>query len=139
MLTFEEQTAANSLALTHAPFRASVGRRGLKMEEIVGLSSTVGWYGEEGTSRRIVKVMFCYLDGTVNLYMRPIEGITVTVDLDEMKVIAYRDRLMVPVPKADGTDFRESKQKPPFGPRLKGITVVQPDGPSFTIHGHQIR
>lgn len=138
MLTFEEQTAANSLALTHAPFRASVGRRGLKMEEIVGLSYTVGWYGEEGTSRRIVKVMCCYLDGTVNLYMRPIEGITVTVDLDEMKVIAYHDRLMVPVPKADGTDFRESKQKPPFGPRLKGITVVQPEGPSFTIHGHQI-
>ena len=105
----------------------------------MGLSFTVGWYGEEGRSRRIVKVMFCYLDGSVNLYMRPIEGITVTVDLDEMKVIAYLDRLTVTVPKANGTDYRESEQKPPFGPRLKGITVVQPDGPSFTVHGHQIR
>ena len=119
ILTFEEQTAANSLALSYAPIRASVSKRGLKVEEIVGLSFTVGWYGEEGRSRRIVRVMFCYLDGTVNIFMRPIEGITVTVDLDEMKVIEHRDRLMVTVPKADGTDYRESAQKPPFGSLLK--------------------
>ncbi|XP_059649796.1 amine oxidase [copper-containing] alpha 3, peroxisomal-like isoform X2 [Cornus florida] len=57
--------------------------------------------------------MCYYLDGTVNLYMRPIEGITVIFYLDEMKIKDYSDRSMVPVRKADGTDYRESKQKPP--------------------------
>lgn len=33
----------------------------------------------------MVRVMEFYLDGTVNFYMRPVEGVTVTVDLDEME------------------------------------------------------
>ena len=87
----------------------------------------------------LYKVFCFYLDGTVNLYMRPIEGITLTVDLDQMEIIGYQDRAIVPVPKSDGTDYRESEMKPPFRPSLKEITVVQPDGPSFTVDGHIIR
>ncbi|KAA8527605.1 hypothetical protein F0562_035000 [Nyssa sinensis] len=138
-LTFEEQTAANKLPLTYAPFVASISKRGLKLEEVGCGSFSVGWYGEKRKTNRVVKVMCYYLDGSVGIYMRPIEGITTIVDLDEMKITGYSDRLMVPVPKADGTDFRGSKQKPPFPPRLKEITVFQPKGPSFTISGHSIR
>lgn len=46
---------------------------------------------------------------------------------------------MVPMPKAAGTDYRASVQKPPFGARLSAVTVEQPDGPSFEIHGHSVR
>ncbi|XP_017974652.1 PREDICTED: primary amine oxidase [Theobroma cacao] len=139
LLTFEEQTAANQLPFKYAPFLASISKRGLKIEEVVCGSFTVGWHGEEKKNRRIVKVMCYYLDGTVNLYMRPIEAITVTVDLEEMKIIHFQDRFMIPVPKAAGTDYRESEQRAPFGPQLKGITVMQPDGPSFTIDGNRVR
>ncbi|GMY27420.1 primary amine oxidase-like, partial [Fagus crenata] len=145
LLTFEEQIAASTLPLSYKPFLASVNKRGLKIEEVVCGSFTVGWYGESSRNKkkkkkkRVVKVMCFYLDGTVNLYMRPLEGVTVTVDLEEMKIIGFRDRITVPMPKADGTDYRELKQKPPFGPRLNGITVVQPDGPSFQIKGHRVR
>ncbi|XP_021291015.1 primary amine oxidase-like isoform X1 [Herrania umbratica] len=139
LLTFEEQTAANQLPFKSAPFLESISKRGLKIEEVVCGSFTVGWFGEEKKNRRIVKVMCYYLDGTVNLYMRPIEAITVTVDLEEMKIIHFQDRFMIPVPKAAGTDYRESEQRAPFGPQLKGITVVQPDGPSFTIAGNRVR
>ncbi|KAL8524638.1 hypothetical protein ACS0TY_014295 [Phlomoides rotata] len=45
--------------------------------------------------------MCYYLDGTVNMYMRPIEGISVTVDLDEMKITAFRKR--------PGHDYRETQ------------------------------
>lgn len=75
----------------------------------------------------------------MNLYMRPIEGITVTVDLDTMEIVRYHDRLVIPVPKAEGTDYRESEQKPPFVPYVKSITVVQPEGPSLSIDGNTIR
>ncbi|CAK9139672.1 unnamed protein product [Ilex paraguariensis] len=139
LLTFEEQTAANKLPLTYAPFIASISKRGLKVEEVVCGSFTVGWYGEKKRTKRIIKVMCYYLDGTVNLYMRPIEAVTVTVDLDQMKIIGFLDRLTVVVPKADGTDYRRSEQMPPYGPQLKGIRVVQPEGPSFTIDGHTVR
>ncbi|CAL5413336.1 unnamed protein product [Camellia sinensis] len=138
MLTFEEQVAANKLPLTYAPFIASIDKRGLKLEEVVCGSFTVGWFGEERTNR-VVRVMCYYLGGTVNLYMRPIEGMTVTVDLEMMKIKGYYDRLMVPVPKGEGTDYRGSKQKPPFGPSVERIAVLQSDGPSFTIDGHTIR
>lgn len=73
------------------------------------------------------------------MYVRPIEGITAVVDLEEMKIIEYHDRFRVPVPKAEGTEYRESKQKPPFGPLLRGLATMQSDGPGFEIDGHTIR
>lgn len=139
LLNFEEQIAASKLATTYAPFIASIGKRGLKVEEVVCGSFTIGWYGEEERTNRVVRVMCYYLDGTVNLYMRPIEGITVTVDLDTMEIVRYYDRMVIPVPKAEGTDYRESEQKPPFVPSVKAVTVVQPEGPSFSIDGNTIR
>ncbi|KAJ1423799.1 Copper amine oxidase [Sesbania bispinosa] len=42
------------------------------------------------------------------------------------------------VAKAEGTEYRASKLKPPFGPKLKGIAVTQHDGPGFTIDGHSV-
>ncbi|XP_027164837.1 primary amine oxidase-like [Coffea eugenioides] len=137
LLNFAEQTAANRLPLTYAPFIASIKKRGLKLEEVICQSFTIGWFGEQKT-KRIVREMCYYLDGTINLYMRPIEGITLTVDLDEMKIIGYRDRLIVPVPKAEGTDYREVKQKQPVSSPIKPITMLQPHGPSFNIEGHVV-
>lgn len=103
------------------------------------MSFGVGWYGQTANQGRRVKVMCYYLDGTVNLYMRPIEGITVTVDLDDMKIFNFVDRVVVPVPKQEGTDYRESMQKTPTWPNLNPMTVVQPDGPSFTLNGQLVK
>ncbi|KAL5541582.1 hypothetical protein UlMin_009292 [Ulmus minor] len=139
VLQLGEQIAAIDLGKKYPPFAAAARRRGLKVEEIVCSSYTVGWYGERESDRRLVKIMCYYMDGTVNIYMRPVEGITVTVDLETMEIVGFVDRLVVSVPKGEGTEYRESKQKPPFGPQLKGVRVEQPEGPSFTIEGHSIR
>lgn len=130
ILNYAEQLAASKLAFSYPAFISSINKRGLKLEEVVPLSFTVGWFGEE-PSKRVVRVMCYYLDGTVNLYMRPIEGITLTVDLDEMKIIGYRDRITVPVPKADGTDYRGSK--------FEDTSIFQVYGPGFTLDGHVLR
>ena len=87
----------------------------------------------------MLKIPCFYTDGTANLYMRPIEGVTIVVDLDDMKIIEYYDRLMVPVPEAEGTEYRLSKQNPPFGPPLNGVSAMPPDGPGFKIDGHNVR
>ncbi|WCJ23742.1 Copper amine oxidase family protein [Euphorbia peplus] len=138
-LTFEEQTSANQLPFQHAAFLTSICRRGLEIEETGCMSLGVGWFGEKKKSKRIVRVICYYLNGSVNFYVRPIEGITLTVDLDEMKIVGFVDRQVVPVPKADGTDYRGSEQVPPFPARLRGVAMVQPDGPNFEINGHNIK
>ncbi|KAK9288017.1 hypothetical protein L1049_016462 [Liquidambar formosana] len=138
MLTMGEQTNASELPLNYPPFVASVSKRGLDLSDVVCSTFSVGWFGEE-KSKRVLKILCFYIDGTANLYVRPLEGISVVVDLDEMKIVEYYDRELVPVPKAEGTEYRASKQKPPFGPRLSGAAIMQPDGPGFTIDGHTVR
>ncbi|PIN17120.1 Primary-amine oxidase [Handroanthus impetiginosus] len=113
MLNNEEQKAANDLLLKYAPFMALIAKRGLNLSEVVFDTLTIGWYGEKNT-KRVVAVICYHSDGTINFYMRPIEGVMATIDLDEMKIIGYRDPLVVPIPKADGTDYRESRQDPPL-------------------------
>jgi primary-amine oxidase len=49
-------------------------------------------------SKRVLKLLCFYIEGTINLYLRPLEGITLMVDLDEMKIVEYFDRFIVPVP-----------------------------------------
>ncbi|WCJ23745.1 Copper amine oxidase family protein [Euphorbia peplus] len=138
-LTDEEQESATELPFQYAPFLGSIRRRGLDVEEVVCSSFTVGWFGEQERRKRVIKVLCYYAEDTINFYVRPIEGISLTVDLDEMKIVRYRDRRVVTVPKADGTDYRESKQEPPFAPRLRAVSMVQCDGPNFEIDRHTIR
>ena len=56
----------------------------------------------------MLKVLCFYVDGTMNLYVRPVEGITLVVDIDEMKIVEYYDMFIVPTPKAEGTEYKES-------------------------------
>ncbi|RWR77716.1 primary amine oxidase [Cinnamomum micranthum f. kanehirae] len=137
--TFAELEAATSLPFTYPSFIESVTKRGLDMTQVVCEIYLVGWFGEVRKGKRMAKITCNYRGGTDNFFMRPLEGVTVTVDLDAMAITGYYDRIRVPIPKAEGTDYRASKQKPPFAKPTNGITVVQPDGPSFTIDGHMIR
>jgi len=74
---------------------------------------------------------------TANYYARPIEGVTMVVDLDRMAIVGFRDREAYPVPKAEGTDYRAGKAGPPLpGPEPAPGVVVQPEGRGFHIDGH---
>jgi primary-amine oxidase len=139
LLTSNEQLVAGTkLPQTYEPFIESIKKRGLNFSDVVCSTYSIGWFGEV-KSKRVLKLLCFYIEGTVNLYLRPLEGITLMVDLDEMKIVEYFDRFIVPVPKAEGTEYRASKQKPPFGPRLNGAAIVQPDESGFEIDGHTVR
>ena len=135
-LTLEEQFAALALAPACAPFARSVRRRGLSMDDVVCSVLPAGWFGGAG-ARRVAK-MQCFVAGaTANYYARPIEGVTMVVDLDRMAIVGFRDREAYPVPKAEGTDYRAGKVGPPL-PGLEPApgVVVQPEGRGFHIDGH---
>ncbi|CAL9108445.1 unnamed protein product [Musa acuminata var. zebrina] len=139
IMNFEEQEAASALPFDYAPFVESVKKRGLEPEDVLCTTFSVGWFGERKQGRRLLKIQ-CFLTGeTVNFYARPLEGVTVVVDLDAMEIVEYEDRMVVPVPGSTGTDYRAAKQKPPLGPRTKPGIIVQPEGKGFEVDGHMIR
>ncbi|XP_010460990.1 PREDICTED: primary amine oxidase-like isoform X1 [Camelina sativa] len=139
-LSNDEQEASSEVVVKFKSFLDSVARRGLNVSEIVFTTSTIGWYGEtKAETERVIRLMPFYLDGTVNMYLKPIEGMTIIVNLDKMKVAEFKDRLTVTMPKANETEYRISKLNPPFGPTLRNAVLLQPDGPGFKVDGHIVR
>ncbi|KAJ1405647.1 Copper amine oxidase, N2-terminal [Sesbania bispinosa] len=137
-LSIEEQSAAIELPLKYPPFIASVNKRGLNLSEVVCSSFTMGWFGEAKSSRTVR--LDCFMkESTPNIWVRPITGITIVVDLDLMKIVEYHDRAVEAVPTAENTEYRASHQKPPFGPRQHSLASHQPQGPGFQINGHSVR
>ncbi|KAF3457151.1 hypothetical protein FNV43_RR01808 [Rhamnella rubrinervis] len=130
--TFNELFLASKLPLNYPKFQDSVSRRGLNLSEVSCVPFTVGWYGDKIT-RRALKVSCFYRDqGTVNVFARPIEGITLFVDVDLMRITTYTDRLRVPIPKPQGTDFRTPKTDSKSEFCMKTET-------GFSIQGHKVR
>lgn len=103
-LTFNELVQASRLPLTYPDFRNSTAQRGLNVSEVSCIPLTVGWYGESVT-KRAVRVVCFYRGGSINVFARPIEGISMLVDVDEMKITMYIDRIRVPLPKSEGTNY----------------------------------
>ncbi|KAK1591338.1 hypothetical protein Q3G72_006095 [Acer saccharum] len=138
ILSLDEQGAATELVLAYAPFKDSVEKRGLNMSDVVCSTFTIGWFGEK-KSKREFKVNCFYTEGTANMFLRPIDDIKILVDLDEMRVSQYLDREIITIPKAEGTEYRLSHMKPPFGPRMNNIATVTAGGPGFTLEGNTVK
>ncbi|MED6214148.1 hypothetical protein PIB30_100139, partial [Stylosanthes scabra] len=128
MLNIQEEAVASALPFSYGPFKESLKKRSLHISEVVCSDYTVCWFGEKKT-KRLLKI-------SANFYMRPLGVVEATVDLDEMKIVDYKDRYMVPMPKAEGTEYRASKLKPPFGPNVKGFALMKHDGPAFKLDGN---
>jgi primary-amine oxidase len=72
-----------------------------------------------------------------NQHARPIEGIIALVDLGRREVLDVIDHGVVPVPTGRGR--YQSADTIPWRDGLKPIEIAQPEGPSFTIDGNQLR
>ncbi|KAH7522331.1 hypothetical protein FEM48_Zijuj07G0127100 [Ziziphus jujuba var. spinosa] len=139
LFNLEEQKLAGMLPLTYQPFIESINKRGLNVSEVDCSGVTEGWYGEEN-SRRALKFTCFYMNGTTNFFMRPLEGITLVVGVDELKTVEYHDRVRVPLPKAEGTEYRWSLLNQPLGdPHLNHFSFDQPEGSGVKIAGHVVR
>ena len=130
-LTFSELFRASKLPLKYPKFKKSILRRGLNLSEVSCVPFTIGWFGERVT-KRALKVACFYRGGSVYVFARPIQGISVLVDVDSMKITMYTDRLRAPVPKAEGTDFQSPKGK-------HNSTTCNITNGGFTIEGQNVK
>jgi primary-amine oxidase len=105
-----------------------------------------GYDIEDPQNRRLIRPLtFVRSREDDNGYARPVEGLIVLVDLDKMEVIDVRDHGVVPFPPKAGNYVPElmidDDNRPAFT-RLRDdvrpIEITQPEGPSFTVDGHEV-
>ncbi|XP_076914970.1 amine oxidase [copper-containing] gamma 2-like [Bidens hawaiensis] len=143
MLTTEDMTMALEVIFSELEFNKSILARGVDFNDLVCAPPSPGWFGPDEEGKRIVKVQCFSSQNTPNFYMRPIEGLTVTVDVDKREVVKLtntgRD---IPVPKETNTDYRYTTQSPfsSVGPETNPMSMEQPKGSSFTVeNGHIVK
>ncbi|KAL1828446.1 hypothetical protein DCAR_0207664 [Daucus carota subsp. sativus] len=141
MMTIEDMTTATWAPLGNADFNRSILARGVKLADLACLPISSGWYGtsELEEKMRLIKIQCYSMEGTANFYMRPIEGLTVLLDLDTKRVVEIVDKgKSIPIPKSANTDYRFSAQNKQ--PNLVNpISIEQPKGPSFTVDDHIVK
>ncbi|KAK9006344.1 hypothetical protein V6N11_035385 [Hibiscus sabdariffa] len=86
MLSVEDILAASKVSFSNTEFNKSIAARGISLSELICLTPSAGWFGPNEEGKRIIKVLCFYSEGTPNFYMRPIEGLVMTVDLDTLEV-----------------------------------------------------
>ena len=120
-------------------FRDAIAKRGITDPDLVMVDPwSAGNYGiaeEEGV--RLSRAL-CWVKAnpTDNGYARPIEGVIPVVDLNKMEVIRVEDYGVVPLPPKDGNYTPEYVKD--YRQDLKPLEIVQPEGPSFSVDGHEI-
>ncbi|XP_062074104.1 amine oxidase [copper-containing] gamma 2-like [Humulus lupulus] len=134
-MTIEDMTTATVVPLQSAVFNRTIVDRGVDLTDLACLPISLGWFGKAEEGRRMIKVQCYSMKDTVNFYMRPIEGLTITVDLDTKQVVEISDKgKTIPIPKATNTDYRFSTMEHNRVINLLNpISIEQPKGPSFVI------
>ncbi|KAJ0441209.1 putative primary-amine oxidase [Helianthus annuus] len=141
-----EYAECEAVVKDYPPFREAMKKRGIDDMDLVMVDAwCVGYHSKaDAPSRRLAKpLIFCRTESDSpmeNGYARPVEGIRVLVDMQNMVVLEFEDHKLVPLPPADplrnytpghtrgGVDRSD----------VKPLQILQPDGPSFRVNGHYV-
>ncbi|KAH9627216.1 hypothetical protein KSS87_020762 [Heliosperma pusillum] len=139
-----EYAECEAVVKDYPPFSEAMKKRGIEDMDLVMVDAwCVGYHSEvDAPSRRLAKpLIFCRTESDCpmeNGYARPVEGIYILVDMQNMVVVEFEDRKFVPLPPADplrnytpgetrgGVDRSD----------VKPLHIIQPEGPSFRVNGH---
>lgn len=122
-------------------FLAALKKRGVSDVSLVMVDPwSAGVYGNETPAdlkRRLSRAL-CWVrsEPMDNGYARPIEGIIAVVDLNKMEVLRIEDYGVVPLPPQPGNWARDYIKN--IRQDVKPIEIIQKDGPSFQVNGHEI-
>ena len=149
-LTFEEMMHVEEAVRRDERWQEALRRRGvsdLASAEIDLWPSGYTGPEDDPSGRRLMRPLTCISNGPDdNYYAHPVENLIVTVDLDSMTVVEVQDHGPVPVPARPGNYTVAGMADPANVPHyptpradLRPISITQPEGPSFTVDGHEVR
>lgn len=142
ILTNDDLAIALEVTYSDLEFNKSILARGVEFDDLTCITLSSGWFGPDEEGKRIIKVQCFSNQDTPNFYMRPIEGLTVTVDIDKKVVIKIIDTGRgIPIPKATHTDYTYTTNSPfsDKAPMTNPMSMEQPKGPSFSVNGHIVK
>ena len=135
---FEEFADAVTLTRNHPAWRAAVARRGADPDAVHIEPQPAGLYDnaqEEGT--RLMRVLaYGQPNKTDAPWAQPIEGLICLVDIHKREVVRLVDEDLAPIPQGNGN--YDLAAVGPLRTDLKPLDIVQPQGVSFTLTGHQL-
>lgn len=129
----------------HPEYRAALARRGITDLTHVQIdpwpAGSFGYAVEDG--RRVARCLsFLRETADDNGYARPIEGVIVHADLgtgEVLEVIDHAPPGTEPIPLAPQGARYTPEHVGPLRADLRPISIVQPDGPSFTVDDNLVR
>jgi primary-amine oxidase len=149
-ITIDELMTCERTIKEDPAWQAAMRRRGVEDLELAMVDPwPLGYNGPEDAPERgraIYGLTWVRVSAEDNGYARPVENLVVRFDLDEMRVLEVDDRDVVPVPPRSGNYSVEALADPlnvphlPAGtrPGLRQLDIVQPEGASFTVRGHEV-
>ena len=135
----DERDAVLAAVRADARLLAALKRRDIRDPDLVvfegGPNGRFGTPWDDG-GRVVRLVPFLRPEPDANYYAHPIDGIVVFADIDRGEVLDVLDSGPVPVPATSGRfdPSAAGSEHPPLAP----LRIVQPDGPSFRIDGHEL-
>ena len=139
LLMGEDFGLVQSIVENDPRWQAALQKRGISDFKNVQVDPwSAGWFGfEDEANIRMARGIPFYRGSGINAYSRPIEGLIVFVDLTNKRILKINDTAMVPVPPRNA-ELDEDANKPlRIGP--KPLQIVQPEGVSFEVRGHEVR
>jgi len=142
VLLFEEALEAIGVVQADPRWQKAVARRGVSDPGTLQIDPwPAGNFGvPEEKGRRLTRCL-AYLrhHPQDNGYAHPLEGLVATVDLATGEVISVVDEGDPPVPIPQACANYGPGDVGALRTDLKPVSITQPEGPSFTLEGHELR
>jgi primary-amine oxidase len=141
-ITLDEFVEVEQAARQSPAFQEALKKRGITDPSLVMVDAwSAGHYDNEPAEdrgKRLTRALsWVRSEPADNGYARPIEGLVVVVDLNRKQVVRIEDDGVVALPPKEGNWARPYIPEARSG--LKPLAVSQPDGPSFSVAGHEVR
>ena len=139
-ITVDEFSECEQAVKANPEFQAALRKRGITNFDLLMVDawSAGNYHGteEEKTQRLSRALSWVRSDPNDNGYAHPIEGLIAVVDLNKMEVVRVEDYGVVPLPPTDSNYTPEAVGQ--LRTDLKPLEIIQPEGPSFTVNGHEV-
>ncbi|AJY73480.1 primary-amine oxidase [Paenibacillus beijingensis] len=137
-IMLDEQVECEEIVKKDATFLAALQRLGIDTPELVmvDLWSPGNWGTEEDANVRLARpLIFLRSDEKDNGYARPLPLVPI-VDLNKMEVLRVEEYEYTKIPSKE---FNYTPDRVgPLRTGIKPVEITQPEGPSFTVNGHEV-